>query len=95
MIFIPQDLCQQETSTILKDMGYILTGKTIALALELGASYDVYSDDESSILQTDKNLKDWIFPLKDAFETTFEISLQTHPGWDYPTPRIPTRPVPG
>jgi ribosomal protein S18 acetylase RimI-like enzyme len=76
VIFMPQDLCQQEASTTLKRLGYVTTGKSIAMALELGASYDVHSDDECSIKQTDKNLKDWVFPLKDAFESTDEICLE-------------------
>ncbi len=76
VILIPQDLCKSEMSAAFKQMEYIQVEESMAMVLELGSHYEVLSDEKRSILRTDKNLKDWVFPLKDAFESTDEICLQ-------------------
>jgi GNAT superfamily N-acetyltransferase len=57
-------------------MGYLQIGKSVAMVLELGAGYKAYYDAEDTVLDSDKNLKDWVIPLKDAFESTVEVSSQ-------------------
>jgi GNAT superfamily N-acetyltransferase len=79
VIIIPEEFYKSGMENTLKIMGYRQTGKSVAMVVKLDNLMlnNKASFDNKIIIQTnDEKLTDWIIPLIEAFQSTFEISLQ-------------------
>ncbi len=84
IVLIPEESCGSEVERVLKSMGFTGKGKSVAMALKLGAlnfNSQLASEDDLQIKTTDSNLREWMIPLIEAFESTFNITseyVKTH-----------------
>lgn len=77
VIVIPQELCIPEREDSLNTLGYIQTGRSVSLAIELeGLIIDSTARFDNTVIikSNDDQLNDWLIPLISAFESTIEIS---------------------
>ena len=77
VVIIPQEFCVPEMQNILNTAGYAQTGKSVSMAVKLDeftTNNATSFDAETIIKPNDDQLNDWMTPLIDAFESTFDIS---------------------
>lgn len=79
VVIIPEEFCTPEMKNIFKTMGYVQTGKTVAMAVQLEdlkVNRITNFDDGTVIRANDTLLKEWMIPLVGAFESTIDICSQ-------------------
>ena len=72
IVNIPEEFCTTEINHIFKDLGYLPTEKSVAMAYDLKnlkTNEDAHFDSEIIIKSTDNKLNDWMLPMV-AFEAT-------------------------
>ena len=73
---MPQELCVPQIVDILNTMGYTQKSKSVSMVVGLDRFLNdpnLSFDAETMIKENDNKLNDWMMPLIDAFESTFEI----------------------
>lgn len=79
IIFMPEACCSSEIELLLKKLGYAHKDKSVAMALKLAGlrfNNKLKIDNEIQIKANNLNLSEWIIPLIEAFESTFNIASQ-------------------
>jgi GNAT superfamily N-acetyltransferase len=75
VIVIPEDLCNTAVQATLSLIRYVKVHQSVAMVRELDKANTIDGDD-IAIKQTNDNLKDWSFPLIEAFKSTPLIIAQ-------------------
>lgn len=79
IVLMPEENCLAEIELLLKTLGYTQKGKSVAMALnvtQLKFNRHVNIDDKTQIKANDTLLSEWMIPLIEAFDSTFNMATQ-------------------
>ncbi len=71
---VPEYLCPNGTDIVIRDAGYHQAGKSVAMALDLNSIKAPNTLDDTKIRATDNRLYEWMIPMIESFESTFNIT---------------------
>ena len=75
VVAIPQHILDESVLNHLKDRGFECTDTGVAMFLKLEENFPIQSINQTAeIRYTNDNLNDWMLPLVEAFESTFELA---------------------